>query len=70
MTLVQFRALVARYGPAVDDWPQGERDAALNLLQASPAAQDLFAEACLADDDDDGGWDAPVVTGCSAPLTH
>ncbi|MDR3511963.1 MAG: hypothetical protein P4L73_10025 [Caulobacteraceae bacterium] len=45
MTLSQFEALIARFGPVVDNWPADEVEAALDLLQASERAQDIFAGA-------------------------
>lgn len=49
MTQSQFEALIARYGPAVDNWPPQTVTDALDLLQSSTVAQDLFAKASLED---------------------
>jgi hypothetical protein len=51
MTLSQFKALLTRYGPVVDSWPATSVTPALDLLSASTAAQDLFAEISLGADD-------------------
>jgi hypothetical protein len=45
MTLSQFEALIARFGPVVDSWPADQIEPALDLLRASSQAQDLFAGA-------------------------
>jgi hypothetical protein len=50
MTLSQFKALLTRYGPVVDSWPATMVTPALDLLCASSAAQDLFAEISFADE--------------------
>jgi hypothetical protein len=52
MTLSQFEALISRFGPVVDRWPSAQIDAALDFMQGSAAAQDLFARASAEDLDD------------------
>ncbi len=49
MTLSQFEAMIRTYGPSVDEWPVGLAESALDLLQGSLAAQDVFARASLND---------------------
>jgi hypothetical protein len=53
MTLSQFEALISRFGPVVDRWPPAQIEAALDFMQGSAAAQDLFARASAEDLDDD-----------------
>jgi hypothetical protein len=36
--------MIRTYGPSVDRWPAASINPALDLMQASTAAQDLFAE--------------------------
>jgi hypothetical protein len=45
MTLSKFEEILRRFGPVVDLWPAELIDPALDLLQASTAAQDLFTRA-------------------------
>lgn len=44
MTLDQFTALLDRYGSRRDHWPEGERNAALDLLRHDPRAAAALAE--------------------------
>ncbi len=55
MTLDRLRAVLDAYGAAPERWPDGERDAALALVAASPAARALRDDAARLDallDDD------------------
>ncbi|HEV7734389.1 MAG TPA: hypothetical protein VGR62_19605 [Candidatus Binatia bacterium] len=55
MTLDRLHALLDAHGAAPERWPDGERDAALALIAASPAARALQDDAALLDallDDD------------------
>ncbi len=45
MTLLKFEEILRRFGPVVDQWPAELIEPALDLLQASAAAQDLFSRA-------------------------
>jgi len=45
MTLSKFEEILQRFGPVVDLWPAELTEQALDLLQASTAAQDLFTRA-------------------------
>jgi hypothetical protein len=58
MMLSQFEDMLDRLGPAVGRWPSGAIEPALDLMQASPKAQDAFIRATALD----MGWgpDGPV----------
>jgi hypothetical protein len=43
--LSQFEDMLDRLGPAVGRWPTGAIEPALDLMQASPKAQDAFIRA-------------------------
>jgi hypothetical protein len=45
MMLSQFEDMLDRLGPAVGRWPTGAIEPALDLMQASPKAQDAFIRA-------------------------
>ncbi len=45
MTLSKFEEILRRFGPVVDLWPAELTEQALDLLQVSTAAQDLFTRA-------------------------
>jgi hypothetical protein len=45
MTLLKFEDILRRFGPIVDQWPAELIESALDLLQESTAAQDLFTQA-------------------------
>jgi hypothetical protein len=45
MTLLKFEEILRRFGPVVDRWPGELIESALDLLQESTAAQDLFTQA-------------------------
>jgi hypothetical protein len=47
MTLLKFEDILRRFGPIVDQWPAELIEPALDLLQASTAAQDLFSRASV-----------------------
>jgi hypothetical protein len=48
MTLLKFEEILRRFGPVVDQWPADLIEPALDLLQASTAAQDMFSRASIA----------------------
>jgi hypothetical protein len=54
MTLAEFARLLEGRGPDLAGWPEGEARAALELMTASEAAQDLFAAATAAGLEDGG----------------
>ena len=45
MDFARFRSNLAARGADLSAWPDTEAEAAIALLRASPAAQDLFAQA-------------------------
>lgn len=45
MTLEQFTGGLDRWGTALAQWPERERDAAISLLEACAEAQDVMVEA-------------------------
>lgn len=49
MDIARFKANLSALGADLECWPQAEAEAAVSLLAASRAAQDLFARA-TADD--------------------
>ena len=59
MTETRFEELSAAYGAALERWPEGERDAARELLAVSPDAQAMHDEARALDAALDG-WTVPV----------
>ncbi|MBI1682179.1 hypothetical protein [Caulobacter hibisci] len=64
MDLKLFEARLKALGPALDRWPADEAEAAIDLLSASPEAQDLFAKITAEDIgvfDDPGGDLSPLA---------
>ena len=45
MTLTEFRDALDRFGPELDAWPAALIEDALDLMTASDAAKDAYAEA-------------------------
>jgi len=49
LSLTRLAAIIDAYGAEPDAWPQAEREPALALLERSPRAQQLLAEATALD---------------------
>ncbi|PLR20133.1 hypothetical protein SGCZBJ_21900 [Caulobacter zeae] len=64
MDLKLFEARLKALGARLDRWPEGEAEAALDLLTTSEAAQELFAQVTAQDMgvfDYDGGDLSPLA---------
>jgi hypothetical protein len=60
MTLAEFARLLEGRGPDLRGWPDGDARAALDLMAASEAAQDLFAAATAAGLENGGAGPDPA----------
>jgi hypothetical protein len=51
MSLSELRRIIEKFGVMVDHWPPERLEDALDLLQTSPEAQDMFAAATAEEDE-------------------
>ena len=50
MSILELKEIIERFGVMVDRWPSDRLSDALDLLQTSPEAQDIFAAATIAEE--------------------